>query len=534
MGSKARRAVLLATVSAAALATPPAPVGAQTLAEEDPVLRQIWELAQNRSMIRSMAQSLLDSLGPRLTGSPQSEDAQAWAISLLESWGYDADVEEYGTWEGWDRGPSHVDLVAPRVRSLEGRILAWSPGTGGDPVEGPVTYPPALDGPGDWRAFLETVEGRWVMMSFPEPTCRTNEQWREFAMEGSFERMDEARSAAREAWNENLSAVSDDPRLRDLHRDLEEAGALGIVTTSWAGAFGTTRVFNSYTRQVPTFELSCEDYGLVHRLAENGQEPVVRLTAEAENLGEVPVGNVIAHMEGTERPGEYVVLSAHYDSWEGGSGATDNGTGSVLMMEAARILAEVYPRPKRSILVALWNGEEQGLNGSRAFVEDNPDVVQGLQALFNQDNGTGRVVSMSASGFTEASGTLARWLARVPAEVTSYIDESFPGTPSSGGTDHAAFLCAPAPAFNLGALNWGYFDHTWHTHRDTFDKLVFDDLRNNAVLVASLAYLAAEDEDFTSRARRDLLPANRSTGARTEWPTCQPAVRSSDQSPRMQ
>jgi hypothetical protein len=427
-----------------------------------------------------------------------------------------------------------VDLVAPRVRSLEGRILAWSPGTGGDPVEGPVSYPPALDGPGDWRAFLETVEGRWVMMSFPEPTCRTNEQWREFAMEGSFERMDEARSAAREAWNENLSAVSDDPRLRDLHRDLEEAGALGIVTTSWAGAFGTTRVFNSYTRQVPTFELSCEDYGLVHRLAENGQEPVVRLTAEAENLGEVPVGNVIAHMEGTERPGEYVVLSAHYDSWEGGSGATDNGTGSVLMMEAARILAEVYPRPKRSILVALWNGEEQGLNGSRAFVEDNPDVVQGLQALFNQDNGTGRVVSMSASGFTEASGTLARWLARVPAEVTSYIDESFPGTPSSGGTDHAAFLCAPAPAFNLGALNWGYFDHTWHTHRDTFDKLVFDDLRNNAVLVASLAYLAAEDEDFTSRARRDLLPANRSTGARTEWPTCQPAVRSSDQSPRMQ
>ena len=373
------------------------------------------------------------------------------------------------------------------------------------------------------------------MLDFPEPTCRTDDQWREYGRDGTFERMDAAREAARDAWDENLErAGSDDPRQRDLHREIEAAGALGIVTSTWPGSYGTTRVFNAYTREVPTFELSCEDYGLVHRLAANGQEPTVRLTAEAENLGEVPVGNVIARLEGSELPDEYVILSAHYDSWEGGSGATDNGTGSVLMLEAARILAEVYPNPKRTILVGLWNGEEQGLNGSRAFVEDNPDVVAGLQALFNQDNGTGRVVRMNASGFTEASGDLARWLARVPAEVTEYIDETFPGTPSSGGTDHAAFVCAPAPGFSLGALDWGYFDHTWHTHRDTFDKLVFEDLRDNAVLEASLAYLAAEEDGLTSRARREVFPVNRFTGQEGEWPTCQPAVRSSDQSPRMQ
>lgn len=513
----------------------PVPGMAQTLSQEDPVLRQIWEEAQERSQIPTLSQSLLDSIGPRLTGSPQSERAQAWAVGLLESWGYEAEVEEYGTWEGWDRGPSHVDLVSPRVRSLEGRILAWSPGTGGRPVEGGVTFPQDIGSPADWDRFLGTVEGRWVMMSFPEPTCRTDDQWEQFAQQGSFERMDRERDAARDDWNENLQAAgSDDPRLRDLHRQLESAGALGIISSTWTGAFGTTRVFNSYTRGVPTFELSCEDYGLVHRLAENGQDPVVRLTAEAENLGEVPVGNVIARLEGSENPDEYVILSAHYDSWDGGSGATDNGTGSVLMLEAARILATVNPNPKRTILVALWNGEEQGLNGSRAFVEDNPDVVEGLQALFNQDNGTGRVVSMSASGFTEASGRLAGWLARVPAEVTSYIDESFPGTPSSGGTDHASFVCAPAPGFSLGALNWGYFDHTWHTHRDTFDKLVFDDLRNNAVLVASLAYLAAEDDERMSRERRDVFPVNRSTGQQGSWPECQPATRSSGESPRME
>lgn len=517
-----------------AATTVAAPLAAQTLATEDAVLRRIWNEAQNESMIRPMAQSLLDSIGPRLTASPQMERAQQWAVDKLESWGYDARLDQYGTWEGWDRGISHVDLVSPRVRSLEGRILAWSPGTGGEPVEGEVTYPQGIDNPGDWRAFLGTVEDKWVMLSFPEPTCRTDAQWREFAMNGSFERMDEARDAAEDAWNANLAnAGSSDPRRRDLHRQLEEAGAAGIVTTQWSGAFGVTRVFNAYTREVPTFELGCEDYGLVYRLAENGQDPVVRLTAESTNRGEVPVYNVIASKRGSELPDEYVMLSAHYDSWEGGSGATDNGTGSVLMMEAMRILSEVYPNPRRTIMIGLWSGEEQGLNGSHAFVEDNPEVVDGLQALFNQDNGTGRIVNMSGSGFVEAGSSISKWLAKVPAEVTGHIDTSFPGNPSGGGTDSASFVCIGAPGFNLGALNWGYFDHTWHTHRDTFDKLVFDDLRNNAVLVASLVYLASEDPDRVSRERRSVFPTNPFTGATGSWPSCNPADRSSDQSPRM-
>lgn len=528
------KAFASAVVAATLLAGASAPASAQTLATDDPVLRAIWTEAIDRSQFEPMAQALLDSIGPRLTGSPQMERAQDWAVSMLDSWGYDARTEQYGTWEGWDRGISHVDLISPRVRSLEGRILAWSPGTDGRPVEGGVVYPEGIRSPADWGAFLGTVEGRWVMLSFPEPTCRTDDQWRQFAQPGSFERMDEARDAAEEAWNANLAAAgSGDSRGRDLHRQIEAAGALGIVTTNWTGAYGTTRVFNAYTREVPTFELGCEDYGLVYRLAANGDDPVVRLTAEAENRGEVPVFNVIASKRGTELPDEYVMLSAHYDSWEGGSGATDNGTGSVLMMEAMRILSEVYPNPKRTIMIGLWNGEEQGLNGSHAFVEDNPQVVDGLQALFNQDNGTGRVVSMSGSGFVEAGGSLSRWLAKIPAEVTGYIDTNFPGMPSGGGTDSASFVCIGAPGFNLGALNWGYFDHTWHTHRDTFDKLVFDDLKNNAVLVASLVYLASEDPERVSRERRTVFPSNPFTGAQGGWPSCNPATRNSSDSPRM-
>ncbi len=528
MMMKRRAFLLLASLALVA----PASLRAQTLATDDPVLRQIWDLAINDSRIEAMAQTLLDSIGPRLTASPQMERAQEWAATMLSGWGYDAGLEEYGTWEGWDRGVSHVDLVSPRVRSLEGRILAWSPGTGGRPVAGEAMLLPEMSAPAEFQAFLPQVEGRFVLIDYPQPTCRTNSQWQEFAMDGSFERMSEARQAAQRAWNAGREATGLDRR--GLPKALEEAGALGIVTSNWAGSYGTNRIFNSYTRTAPTLELGCEDYGLVARLAANDQGPVLRLVAEAENLGEVPVYNVIARMEGTELPDEYVILSAHYDSWEGGSGATDNGTGSVLMLEAARILSEAYPNPRRTILVGLWSGEEQGLNGSHAFVEDNPDVVEGLQALFNQDNGTGRIQRMSASGLVDAAGPLMRWLARVPAEVTSYLEFQAPGMPSGGGTDHASFICAGAPGFSLGALSWGYFDHTWHTQRDTFDKLVFDDMKNNAVLVASLAYLASEDPERLSRERRSVMPVNRFTGESATWPACNPAARSSRDSGRMQ
>ena len=532
MQRRFRRIRVPEMVVAAAALTSPTTANAQQLATDDPVLARIWEEAINNSDLERLGQALLDSIGPRLTATPQMERAQQWAIEQFRSWGIDAGTEQYGTWEGWDRGVSHIDLVEPRVRSLEGRILAWSPGTGGRPVEGPATHIPEIGSPDDWQAFLGAVRGTWVMMSFPEPTCRPDEQWAEFAQEGSSERMAEARALGERRWNTSLENTgSRDGRRRDLHAQLEDAGALGIVTTQWPGSYGTTRVFNAYNRDTPTFELGCEDYSLVYRLAANGQNPVLRLTAEAENRGEVPTYNVIATIPGTELPDEYVMLSAHYDSWEGGSGATDNGTGSILMMEAARIISVAYPNPRRTILVGLWSGEEQGLNGSRAFTEDHPEVVQGLQALFNQDNGTGRIVNLSAQGFTEAGASLAKWMSLVPAEVSQFVDLNLPGSPGGGGSDYASFVCWGAPAFNLGALSWDYGSHTWHTHRDTYDKVIFDDLRNNAVLTASLVYLAADDGARVSRERRTNIRGF--GGQQGSWPTCSPADRSSQDSERM-
>jgi carboxypeptidase Q len=232
----------------------------------------------------------------------------------------------------------------------------------------------------------------------------------------------------------------------------------------------------------------------------------------------VPTFNTIAEIKGVEKPEEYVILSAHFDSWDGGTGATDNGTGTLVMMEAMRVLKKMYPNPKRTILVGHWGSEEQGLNGSRAFVEDFPKIVENTQAVFNQDNGTGRVVSINGAGFLHSYEYVSRWLNSVPKDVTKHIETSFPGSPSGGGSDNASFVAAGVPAFNLSSLNWSYWNYTWHTNRDTSDKIIFDDVRNNVILTAVLAYMASEDDSKTSR-ERIIMPIDSRSGKQRTWPT---------------
>src|SRR5262249_52677216 len=141
----------------------------------------------------------------------------------------------------------------------------------------------------------------------------------------------------------------------------------------------------------------------------------------SEFLGELPVFNVIAEIKGAEKPNEYIVLSAHYDSWDAGSGSTDNGTGTMTMMEGLRILKQLYPHPRRTILVGHWGGEEQGLNGSHAFAEDHPEVVAGVYAGWNQDNGTGRVISIGPGPFVKATPQLVSYLKELPSQISGWI-----------------------------------------------------------------------------------------------------------------
>ncbi len=506
---------------------------AQAFPTNDPVLRRLWTLGMDSSQTYPLMQALLDSIGPRLTGTPNQTAANEWIIAKYTSWGVNARAEQYGTWMGWRRGVTHVDLIQPRVRSLEAIMLAWSPGTPrGAPVDAGVVVLPDVQTTAEFDAWLPQARGRFVLTSMAQPTCRPDANWREFADSASFARMRAQRTEMTRAWNQRLMRATGDTSAgmanRNLHAKLAAAGARGLFTNLWSQGWGVDKIFNARPgQQIPSIDLSCEDYGLVYRLADNRQNPVVRVQAESQSLGEVPVFNVIGEIRGSEKPDEYVMLSAHFDSWDGGSGATDNGTGTITMLEAMRILKLAYPSPKRTIIVGHWSSEEQGLVGSRAFAADHPEIVKGMQALFNQDNGTGRVVNVSASGLVDATGQLAGWLARVPRDITRNITFGFVGAPGGGGTDNASFVCYGAPAFGLGSLGWDYGAYTWHTNRDTFDKVVFDDLKNNVVLTAMLAYLASEDPTMMSRTRANVF--NPFTGRPGQWPECQTPPRKSSE-----
>lgn len=492
------------------------PLGAQTFTPGDSILQRIWIEGTERSQIQPLAQVLMDSIGPRLTGSPGQKAAQSWILGRYREWGIPARNEQYGTWRTWRRGPTHLDLIEPRVRTLEGTMLAWSPGTAG-PVTGEVVPLPE----NGFASWLSSVRGKYVLVSVPQPSCRPEDSWRRSGTPESIEAMTAAREAARDAWALRVRATGLTSTAAIVEQ-LEAAGVAGVLTSSWTGGWGVDQIHSAATDRVPMLDVSCEDYGLLARLAMNGQGPVIRLNAQAEDLGEQPVSNTIAEIRGRELPDEYIVLSAHFDSWDAASGATDNGTGTIAMLEAMRILRTVYPQPKRSIVVAHWSGEEQGLDGSEAFVADHPEIVAGLQALFNQDTGTGRVNRIATNGFAAAGSFFERWLPRIPEQVRQSARLDSPGVPRTGGSDYSSFICAGAPSFELGSVDWDYGMYTWHSNRDTFDKVIFDDVRANAVLIAMLAYLAAEDE----RIPRDRVSSN-PRGEPVSWPTCRAPTRSS-------
>ncbi len=529
-----RRTLILAALAASA-----ATAGAQGASAVDPAIQRIWTLGMDSSQAPRLAQQLLDSLGPRLLGSPDMARAQDWAIKTLGGWGIEARREVFGTWRGWRRGYSHIDLIAPRVRTLEGMMLGFSPGTNRkDQVAETIVLPLFADS-AEFVKWLPAVKGKLVLVSAPFASCRPTEDVLKNGTPATIARDSAWRAQnAREWGGRNVRGTGLSLALGggELAVRLEQAGAAGVISSRPTNSRGGLALFETYTTKVPTVALACEDYGRVFRLTENNQHPRIRLNLDAELLGEQPMANVVGRIPGTTKPDEYVLLSAHFDSWDGGSGATDNGTGSVMMLEAMRILQQVLPKPQRTILIGLWAGEEEGLIGSGAFAEDHPEVLKGLQGLFNQDNGTGRVMRLNAGGLPNARAHLNEWLTRlVPSMSAMIMPDTTPGRPSMGGTDDASFACHGVPAFGMGGASWDYGVVTWHTTRDTYDKLVFEDVKHNATLVASLAYLASEDPSFITRERVDLstlpaggppgVPARAGVQAPRTWPACAPVPR---------
>lgn len=490
---------------------------------QDKVVDNIIKEANENSHLEKLAHELLDVVGPRLVGSPQMKQANDWVIKKYADWGIGAKNEQWGQWRGWERGITHVDLVSPRLRTLEATQLAWSPSTNGKTINAEaIILPENITDSVAFQQWLPNVKGKVVLIAQNQISGRPEKNWQEFATKTLLEKFKADKAAAAKAFNDNLGKTGFNAKTLPLA--LEKAGAAAIVINNWSQGFGVDKVFGATTKSIPTINFSLEDYGLVYRLAKSGNKPTVRIASESKELGLVPNFNTVAEIKGKQKPKEYVMLSAHLDSWDGASGATDNGSGTIVMMEAMRILKKFYPNPKRTIIAGHWGSEEQGLNGSRSFVEDHPEVIKNLQALFNQDNGTGRVVNIAGQGFTNAEKFITRWLTKVPDTIKNQIKTSFPGMPGGGGSDHASFVAVGAPGFSLSSLGWDYGTYTWHTNRDSYDKLVFDEIRSNAILTAILVYMACEDnEKFTNEKAE--LPISPRTGQKMAWPEQKKATR---------
>jgi hypothetical protein len=325
-------------------------------AQQDPMVTAIIKEANENSQLKRMSHELMDGVGPRLVGSTKMVQASDWAIAQYQQYGITAKRENYGTWRGWDRGITHVDMTSPWTKSLEATQLAFSPSTK-KTVKGETIILADVADSIAFQQWLPNVKGKFVLVAMPQPTGRPDYNWKEFATKASMDKMMQERREATEAWRKRISKTGYNNRTLALA--LEKAGAAGIVGSNWSQGFGVNKIFDAYTKKIPTIDVMLEDYGLLYRLTESGAAPQISVLAKSKELGEVPTFNTIGEIKGTSKANEYVMLSAHFDSWDGGTGATDNGTGTMVMMEAMRILKKVYPNPKRTILVGHWGSEEQ-------------------------------------------------------------------------------------------------------------------------------------------------------------------------------
>ncbi len=467
----------------------------------NPVVQNIVNEANTNSQVESLAFELLDVIGPRLVGSPAMEQANDWTVSKFKDWGIEAKKEQFGEWASWQRGITQVEMTSPRTKSLESMQLAWSPSTK-KPVEAEVIVLPNSKNKEEFSEWLKTVKGKFILMAQYQRSGRPDYQVKEFALPEAYEKWKKDKSQDEEDFKKLISNTGF--TAATLPEAIEKAGAAGIAISNWTGIMGANRIFGAKTTKIPMIDIALEDYGMLYRLAINGKKPTIKVNTQSKNLGIAKSFNTIATIPGKEKPNEYVILSAHLDSWDGAQGATDNGTGTITMMEAARILKKYYPNNKRTIIIGLWGSEEQGLNGSRAFVKDHPQIIENTQVAFNQDNGTGRIVNIQGQGFVDSYDYLGKWMTALPKNVAKNIETTFPGMPGGGGSDHASFVAAGIPGISLSSLNWGYFGYTWHTNRDTYDKIMFDEVRNNVITAAIMTYMASEEPELVSRKKRTL------------------------------
>ena len=503
------------------------------------------EAEKNSQIMRTM-HYLTDVYGPRLTASPNHKAAGEWAVKQMTEWGFkNGHLEEFpfvnadGTKRpGWLNERFSAHIVSPVKDALVGEVLAWTPSTKGtvtaDAVHVLAPTSPTQAELDAWIAEMTPKIKSKIVLVGPHtrvpvtieksPLRRDDEQLRRQLdpntppQEG---RGGRGGNAGRGGRGNQPAEPPDPTRLTGnavnnaVNAMILKAGV--AVRINDAGRdHGQIRAFqnNTYdiTKAPPTVVLRNEDYGRISRLLGDGTP--VKLEFEIVNKS-YPGGvsyNAIAEIPGTDKADEVVMLGGHLDSWHSATGATDNAIGCAVMMEAARILQAIGVKPRRTIRVALWGGEEQGLLGSKAYVEQHfgtaenpkPEFAK-FNGYFNVDSGTGRIRSASIFGPPETAAVLREFFK--PFEDLGMMGVTAGSGRNAGGTDSTSFNAAGLPGIGLSQDPIEYQTYTWHTNLDTYERIIEEDVKKSAMSIASAVYHVAMRDEMLPRFSKENMPA---------------------------
>jgi hypothetical protein len=479
----------LACLAALALAGPLQAQSAVDTAGSGALITEALE----RSEVMETLGYLSDVIGPRLSGSSGMRRANEWTAQRFRDYGLTATLEPFDFGVTWERGPLSLRIVEPFDRAITGHSWAWTAGTAGKTRTGPVVLVD-LSTRDSFAHYRDRVRGAWVL---PKPSTPVRNPDGPPPTPQDSERV-AAIHAARAALTADTSAAAVLERRQfqiDLPYMLKQAGALGTLAEGGkAHALMTMSGSPNRVSPLPNIVVSQEDYTLLERLIRRGVVP--RLEGRVENkLGKSRVlqWNTVAEIKGSDRPGQVVILGAHLDSWDLGTGVTDNGAGSMVVLEAARALARSGLKPRRTIRFILFSGEEQGLIGARAYAAAHAAQADSVQAVLVIDNGTGRIVGQALQGRADLEDTWRALLAPVAHLGAATLRDA-----TKSGTDHLAFAFYGIPAFNFDQDPRGYF-HTHHSESDTFDKAVGADLAQASAVMAVTAYELANLPELLPR-----------------------------------
>jgi carboxypeptidase Q len=512
------------TVALLALSLAVALPAAQQPAEQidTATIAKIRDEGLNRSQVMDHISWLSDVYGPRLTGGPQIAQAADWALKKFDEWGLSNPRRE--TWEfgrGWSLVRFSGHMIEPQVQPLIGSVPPWTPGTNGTITADVVRV--EITSEKDFEKYRGQLRGA-IVLTQPAREVRMLEGTIVHRMEGADiqEAMTPPPPPAARGGPGRGRGGAQGPSLAQQTQEFYRTEGVAALFNRGADATlvsigsglsaqhqrtdgGTVFPAGGGSRTtepkdgVPTVTLAVEHYNRMIRILEKGIPVKVELDIQAEFHEETtPNGfNLIAEIPGTDPKlkDEVVIIGAHFDSVAAAAGATDNATGSGAMMEAMRILTTVGAQPRRTIRIALWGGEEQGLLGAREYVRRHLAGVQTMTvkpehekvtAYFNSDNGTGKIRGVWIEGNAEAAPIFEQWIAPLKDLGVEIISPR-----SVGSTDHVAFNAAGIPAFQFLVDRLEYRSRTHHSNMDFFDRVQRDDMVQHATVAAIFAWTAA-------------------------------------------